>query len=255
VALSRFLSRGKENVMMNTARTGILLVVLAQGLAGCGESRGPTGPTASSSSSEPSPQPSPQPVPPASPIQPRVTSITPDTGSTGGGAWGAITGADFQPGVVVSIGDGPTKSALVQDSKTILFWTAPHASGTVDVAVTNPGGLTSRLAGGYTFAPPESFDFNGEWIAHAGPDYDIEMGLAILNDALVSVSCGGTSVALSIPVHVRGGEFSAADEHGVIVSGRVVSPVNALGTINVPGCASTTWWADKSGAAHSAGVR
>ena len=241
--------------MINRIRTGIVLVVFAQGLAGCGESRVPTGPSAPSSAPQQSPQPLPRPVPQPVPIQPRVTSIAPDAGSTGGDAWGAITGADFQPGAVVRIGDGAAKSVWVQDSTTILFWTGPHPAGTVDVVVTNPGGLVSRLAGGYTFALPESFDFNGESIAHAGPDYGTEMGLTVRNGGVVSLSCGGTSVSLSLPVPVRGGEFSAAEEDGVIVSGRVVSPVNAIGTINAPGCVSTTWWADRSSAVRSAGVR
>jgi hypothetical protein len=237
--------------MTRKVRTGIVLVVLAQGLAGCGESRVPTGPSAPSSSPQQSPQPTPQPIP----IQPRVTSIAPDAGSTGGGAWGAITGADFQAGAGVTLGDGAAKSVWVQDSTMILFWTGAHAAGTVDVAVTNPGGLVSRLDGGYTFAPPESFDFNGEWIAHAGPDYETEMGLAIRSDVLVRLSCGGTPMSLSVPVQVRGGEFLVADEGGVIVSGRLVSRVNAVGTINVPGCASTMWWAERSGAVPGAGVR
>ena len=136
--------------MINRIRTGIVLVVFAQGLAGCGESRVPTGPSAPSSAPQQSPQPLPRPVPQPVPIQPRVTSIAPDAGSTGGDAWGAITGADFQPGAVVRIGDGAAKSVWVQDSTTILFWTGPHPAGTVDVVVTNPGGLVSRLAGGYT---------------------------------------------------------------------------------------------------------
>ena len=70
-----------------------------------------------------------------------------------------------------------------------------------------------------------------------------------------TLSCGGTPLSLSVPVQVRGGEFLVADEGGVIVSGRVVSRVNAVGTINAPGCVSTTWWAERSGAVPGPGVR
>jgi hypothetical protein len=235
--------------MTNTARTGIVLVMFAQGLAGCGEAHPPTAPSQSSV-----PQQSPQPNPQPTPIQPVVTSVAPIAGSTGGDAWGTITGTDFQPGAAVRLGDGPAKTVWVQDSTTILFWTSAHAAGTVDVVVTNPGGLVSRLAAAYTYASPESFDFNGEWVAHAGPEFDTEMRFAVRDDLLVSLSCGTTTLTLSAPVHVRAGEFSFVDDDGFAVSGRLVSPVNAVGTINVPGC-SAAWWADKSGGIRSAGAR
>ena len=44
-----------------------------------------------------------------------------------------------------------------------IFQLAAHAAGSVDVVVTNPGpaSQTGLLTGGFTYAPPESFDFNG----------------------------------------------------------------------------------------------
>ncbi|HEX2455067.1 MAG TPA: hypothetical protein VHI99_15305 [Vicinamibacterales bacterium] len=61
------------------------------------------------------------------------------------------------------------------------------------------------------------------------------MRFTIRNDTLVSVSCGG-SVALTVSPApaVRNGDFSFVGDDGLAISGTLVSPVNAVGTINVP---------------------
>jgi hypothetical protein len=62
----------------------------------------------------------------------------------------------------VRLGD-TTVFSSTRDSTTILVsGTAAQAAGTIDVIVTNPGGLEARLSGGYTYEPPESFDINGD---------------------------------------------------------------------------------------------
>lgn len=187
-------------------------------------------------------------------LQPIVTGVTPNLGSTAGGAWGTITGSQFQSGLTVRLGKS-AQQTFFQDDRTIIFWTTAHLAGTTDVTVTNPGGLSAGLAGGFTFAPPESFDFTGDWIAHAGPDYETDMRFTIRNNVLVSLGCGPSeSVALSPPPSVHDGQFSFVDTEGIGVSGHVVSPLNAVGTINVPGCAATRWWADKGDAIQSPGA-
>ena len=110
------------------------------------------------------------------------------------------------------------------------------------------GGLEARLSGGYTYEEPGAFDFNGDWVAHAGPEYETDMRLTIRNNVLVSVSCGTSgSLTLSPAPSVRNGEFSFLGDDGVAISGTLVSPVNAAGTINVPACPAARWWGDKSG--------
>ena len=119
-----------------------------------------------------------------------------------------------------------------------------------DVIVINPGGLEASLTGAYAYEPPDSFDFNGDWIAHAGPEYDIDMRFTIRNDVVVTVSCGMSApLTFEAPPSVRNGEFSFLGDDGLAITGRLVSPVNAAGTINVPTCPATRWWADKSGVA------
>lgn len=228
--------------MMNRTRTGIALLILSLGLVGCGEHGSPSAPSAPPAPSvqQPSPQPN--------PIQPTVAAVAPHNGSTRGGAWATITGADFQRGATVKLGDGAV-TAGVLDSATMVFWTTAHSAGTVDVVVTNPGGLFATLTGAYTFAPPDSFDFNGEWVAHAGSEFETDMRFTIRNDTLVSVSCGGSAtLTFSPPPAVHNGDFSFVGDDGLAISGTLVSPVNAVGTINLPdvtACRAARWWADK----------
>ena len=227
--------------MINTPRIAIALLALSLGFTGCDE--------ASSAVSM-----SPTPVTPATPvtpptasavqIQPSIAAVTPNAGSTGGDAWGTITGSEFQAAATVRFGERPVRQVHVRDSTTIMFWTAAHAAGTVDVVVTNPSGLAARLAGGYTYAPAESFEFNGQWMGHAGDEYEKDMPFTIENNVLVSLSCDGFTVTLSPPPAIGGGEFAFVGNDGVAITGRVVSPVNAVGTITVPPCA-TRWWADR----------
>jgi hypothetical protein len=219
-------------------------VVGIGGLVGCAGDNSPTAPSA------PSPPAVQQPSPQPTFIQPTITAITPRVGSTRGGAWVMITGLDFQPGAQVRLGE-TTPSSWTRDSTTMFaFETAAHAAGTIDVIVTNPGGLEARLSGGYTYQQPASFDANGEWVAHAGPEYETDMQLTIRNNVLVSVSCGTSAALTFAPApSVKDGEFSFLGDDGLAISGALVSPVQAVGTINVPGCLGARWWADKSGAA------
>jgi IPT/TIG domain len=258
--LSVFASLLTVSLIPVAARTAMVLVGLSLGLAGCNDLPASSGPAAPSpvpqAAPQPAPRPAPQPAPSPTGPQPTVTAITPNAGSTGGGAWGTITGAQFQPGATVKLGDGGVQQTSVQDEATILFWTTNHSAGTVDVVVTNPGGLSGRLADAYTFSRPESFDFNGDWVAHAGPEYETDMRFSIRDNVLVSLACGSSkAVPLSPPLSVYNGGFSFLGDGGIAISGRVVSSVNSLGTISVPGCTDARWWADKSTAVQRARAR
>ena len=140
-------------------------------------------------------------------------------------------------------------TATVLDAGTIAILTPAHAAGTVDVIVTNPGGLEARLVGGFAYEPPETFNFNGDWVAHVGPDYEMDMRFTIRNNVLVSLSCNRSPpLTLASVLSVGNGEFSFQSDDGLTISGRLVSPVNAAGAINlpdVPECRAATWWADR----------
>jgi IPT/TIG domain len=174
-----------------------------------------------------------------------VTAVSPNVGSTGGGTLVKISGTGFQPGATVSV-DGTTVRVYVENSTTIRLSTSAHAAGTVDVVVTNPGAQEKGLAGGYTYAPPQSFDFNGIWAGGAGAELDDPFRFTIENNLVVSVSCGSSAtLTFSLPVLVSNGEFAFLGNDGVRVSGRIVAASAAIGTINTAGCPTTAWWAEK----------
>jgi hypothetical protein len=174
-----------------------------------------------------------------------VIGITPNVGSDRGGSWGTITGTDFIAGAIVMLGSSRVYST-VENSTSIKFSpTAAHAPGSVDVVVTNPGGRKDTLARGYTFAPQDTFDFNGEWNVQSGSEFEIPMRFTIRQNRITSVSCNGVAVALLATPEVRGPEFSLGGDAGVTMTGTLVSPVSAVGTIDVAPC-GPRWWANKA---------
>jgi hypothetical protein len=64
-----------------------------------------------------------------------------------------VTGSSFQDGATVRFGAGAGSNVTVVDSATISV-EIPPGTGTVDVAVTNPGGQSAVLGGGFTFIDP-----------------------------------------------------------------------------------------------------
>jgi hypothetical protein len=141
------------------ARAGIagLLLVAATSL-GCNKSS-PTGPTS--------------PATPAVPLA--VTSISPATGLSGDAV--SISGTGFLPGATVTL--DRVSANFTGVSSTLITAIAPiHAAGTVDVVVTNPGGQSATLTGGYTYevvsltVSPDVVTAGGQltvsWVAPSG---------------------------------------------------------------------------------------
>lgn len=231
----------------------IALVIAGVTLIGCGGGNSVTAPSVISTPPPPvsvpvtPPAPTPEPVAPLPRLQPMLTIVSPNVVSTTGAAWGRITGAQFQPGATVTIAEAKV-TAYVEDSTTIAFSnSAPHAPGAVDVIVTNPGGLAATLRRGYTYAPPESFDPNGEWIGHADGhnDYLTDMRFTIRGNQLVSMSCG-TPVAMPTTVSVQDGKFSFAGEGFLTLTGSLLAATAAVGNVMAPGCGDGLWWAEKA---------
>ena len=174
-----------------------------------------------------------------------VASVSPTVGTTAGGTSLLITGTRFLLGVIVTL-DGIAVPAYGSSPTSRYVSTPAHAAGAVDVVVTHPDGQADRLAGGYTFAPPESFDFNGTWDAYRDDSESVAFTFTIQNNALTrlaGLSCGGTSTFP--PQAVRNGEFSFLRDDGASVSGRILSASSASGTMNVPTCGSDYWYAVK----------
>lgn len=172
-----------------------------------------------------------------------INAMTPQPGSTSGGSSVTITGTGIQPGVTITMGGVLTAATIYAGSMYLI--TPPHAAGTVDVVVTSSAGQRASLEGGYTYVPPESFDFNGVWEAGA---HETPIQFTIENNILVSLSCGTSGLVVLSPLpRVTSGEFSFGGGDGNLVTGRIVSGSAATRTINVSSCAATTWYAFKQG--------
>ena len=67
-----------------------------------------------------------------------------------------ITGANFVNGATVSIGGVAATGVSFVNATTLTATTGAHATGTVNVVVTNPDAQTGTLTNGYFYAPPPS---------------------------------------------------------------------------------------------------
>jgi hypothetical protein len=63
-----------------------------------------------------------------------------------------ISGTGFLSGATVKLGGAGATGVVVVDSRTITATTVPHATGAVDVVVTNPDSQSGTLSGGYTYS-------------------------------------------------------------------------------------------------------
>lgn len=174
---------------------------------------------------------------------PSITEVSPGVGSTGGGTRVTVTGSGFQEGAKVNVG-GIETPVYVADIRTLIFTAPARPASKVAILVTNADGqLTSAP---YEYAPPETFDFNGEWDGFAGPEFDYLMSFAIKDNLLVRASCGTPdSHTFSPQPAVIKGEFSTAQDGNSRMAGRIVAASQAVGTIAVGPCNSLRWQARK----------
>ena len=85
---------------------------------------------------------------------PVVSSVTPNTGPTGGGTAVTITGSGFQSGAAVTFGGAAATNVVVTNAAQITANTAPRSAGTVNVVVTNPDGQSGTLTNGFIYTAP-----------------------------------------------------------------------------------------------------
>ena len=92
------------------------------------------------------------------PIVPTVTGMSPSGGEQGTTVPVTVTGTKFQSGATLSVGPGVTVTGVAVPSQTQLTATLQIAVdapvGPRDVVVTNPGGASATLAGGFGVTAP-----------------------------------------------------------------------------------------------------
>ena len=91
-----------------------------------------------------------------------------------------------------------------------------------------------------------AFNLNGTWTGWADgpPESLIDMSFTIVNDVLVSVTCGSVTLTPARELKVRDGEFSMQDDSGIRLTARILSEETATGEIAIPPC-SPGWFARK----------
>ncbi len=85
---------------------------------------------------------------------PTVSAIAPNNGSTLGGTAVTITGTSFVNGATVAIGGVAATGVSFVNATKLTATTGAHATGTVNVVVTNPDAQTGTLTNGYFYVAP-----------------------------------------------------------------------------------------------------
>lgn len=182
---------------------------------------------------------------------PNVTALSVSVGSTGGGTTVKLTGTELHSGASVTFGTVTVVSNSYdprdEPGTSLLITTRAHAAGVVDLIVTNPNQVSSRITGGYEYASQQSFDFNGEWDGVTNDGSDVLLQFTIRSN-VVRASCQGTGKAtVALATDVVNGDFSSRAGDTLSLSGRIVSSSQAIGSITAPSCTSgtSTWQATK----------
>jgi hypothetical protein len=103
---------------------------------------------------------------------PKVSAISPNTGTANGGTAVTITGTGFQSGAAVTIGGAAATSVTVVSSTSITAKTPAHAAGAADVAVKNTDNQTGGLSGGYTYTSTTGGGSGGSGVPAGATFYD-----------------------------------------------------------------------------------
>ena len=132
---------------------------------------------------------------------PAVTAVSPPTGPVGGGTSVTITGTNLSGATAVSFGASP--GTITADSSTSVTATSPAGTGTVDVTVTTPSGVSPPVAA-------DQFSFGPQVLTHLSSWTDSQAcGLS----ATTTVPAQATTVVASVVGGSGGGGGGAASSN------------------------------------------
>ena len=101
---------------------------------------------------------------PAPAPAPTISSISPSIGDSAGSSAVTITGTNFVGGATVTIGGVSCTSVSVVSGTSITCVTGAHASGAVNIVVTNPDSQSATLSNGYTYFSPSDVSGIKMWL-------------------------------------------------------------------------------------------
>lgn len=151
---------------------------------------------------------------------PIITSVSPTSGPAAGGNTVTISGTGFAVGATVTFGGTAATNVTVAGSTTITAVAPAHASGAVNVVVTNPGGQSATSTNAYSYAAAPAPTVSGVNPA-SGP------------------TAGGTSVTISGTGFAAGATVTLGGTAatGVAVNSSTtitaVTPAHAAGAVDV----------------------
>jgi hypothetical protein len=141
---------------------------------------------------------------------PTISSVTPNSGSVSGGNAVTIAGTGFAGATAVKFGGYDAWSFTVESSSRITATVPPMPAGTVDVAVTTPGGTATR-AGAYQYSTVSitSFDTSQGYLIILGTGFTGLMDVQINGEsAIYPVEVDDNEVCVEIPSGLMPGTVS-----------------------------------------------
>jgi hypothetical protein len=147
---------------------------------------------------------------------PQISGVSPSSGPIAGGTAVTISGTGFTAGATVTFG-GTSASATVVGSTTINAIAPSHASGSVNVVVTNPGGQSATLTNGYSYAsappaptvssitPNSGSTAGGTSVTISGNNFNTGATVSIGLTAATNVTVvNSTTITAATPGHAAG---------------------------------------------------
>ena len=152
---------------------------------------------------------------------PLISTISPTSGPTTGGTSVTISGTGFAAGATVKFGTTSATNVNVVGSTTITAVAPSHASGAVNVVVTNPGGQSATSTNGYSYTTSGTAPTVTGVSPTSGP------------------TAGGTSVTISGTGFAAGATvtFGGTNATGIVVTNSTTitatTPAHAAGAVDV----------------------
>jgi hypothetical protein len=140
----------------------------------------------------------------ATPLPPTVTSVSPTSGATSGGTSVTITGTNLSGATAVHF--GPSDGTITNDSATSVTATSPAGTGTVDVSVSTPAGISTPVAA-------DQFSFGSEVETELSSWSDTQ-ACGIQSTATVPSSANSVSATLNGGPGGGGGGAASSDSGG-----------------------------------------
>lgn len=150
---------------------------------------------------------------------PSITSVSPQYGSISGGTTVTISGKNLQSGATVTFGGDDATSTNVIGPSQMTAITPPHAAGSVNVTVMNPGGKSGTLPAGFGYgnaAPSASAISPNSGPTAGGTTVKITGANFVFGAIVLFAGVQASSIAVTSPTQIQ-----------------AVSPAGTAGTVDV----------------------